>query len=172
MEKYILFGAGLYGKKAVKLLGRDRIEMVLDNDSSKWGTFIEGICVCNPEEKKELLNSCSVIISVSKKYQSEVDQQLRQWNVKNIKTFSEAETELRKRKIEGRTDYIKVYDKALGWIKNNTVDGNAIICTTDNNKSYPEVTGYYIPTLIQWGYRELAVSYAFLSIWGLGCSQH
>lgn len=54
----------------------------------------------------------------------------------------------------------EVYQKAIEWIENNTIDGQAIICNSDKKRGYPEVTGYYIPTLIRWGYRELAVSYA------------
>lgn len=55
---------------------------------------------------------------------------------------------------------IKLFNNALAWIKENTIDGNGIAVTSKMRKIYPEVTGYYIPTLLQWGERELAVSYA------------
>lgn len=160
MKKYILFGAGLYGKKAIELLGKHMIEVILDNDSFKWGTSISGIPICNPQEKRKLLKSYEVVISVSPKYETEIVQQLTYWNVKAIKTLPEIEIEFRKRKIESRVDYIKIYDKAVQWIKDNSIDECAIICNTHKRKAYPEVTGYYIPTLLRWGYRELAVSYA------------
>ncbi len=52
------------------------------------------------------------------------------------------------------------YDKAMSWIRQNTIGGNGITVTSKKKVIYPEVTGYYIPTLLQWGERELAVSYA------------
>lgn len=160
MKKYVLFGAGVYAGKAIALLGKEEIEMILDNDSTKWGSDIEGIPVCSPEEKKELLSDCQVIVAVSQKYQREIVEQLRQAGIRNIRSIQEVQTEITRRKLENRVDYIKIYDKAVAWIKNNTIDGQAIICNTDKRKGYPEVTGYYIPTLLRWGYRELAVSYA------------
>ena len=55
---------------------------------------------------------------------------------------------------------IDKFKKALNWIKSNTIDGNGIVVTSKERKIYPEVTGYYIPTLLQWGERDLAISYA------------
>ncbi len=160
MKKYILFGAGAYAEKAIALLGREEIEVVLDNDSAKWGRYIAGIPICSPEEKKELLADYQIIIAVSQKYQQQIAEQLRQLNAKNVRSIQEVQTEITKKKLENRLDYIQIYNKAIMWIKNNTIDGQAIICNTDKQKGYPEVTGYYIPTLLRWGYRELAVSYA------------
>lgn len=54
--------------------------------------------------------------------------------------------------------------KALSWIKNNTIDenghGKGITVTSEEKIIYPEVTGYYIPTLLTWGERDLALAYA------------
>lgn len=52
------------------------------------------------------------------------------------------------------------YNRAINWIKANTVDNNGIALTSKRHVLYPEVTGYYIPSLLQWGERELAISYA------------
>lgn len=57
-------------------------------------------------------------------------------------------------------DRINIYKRAINWIKNNSICGEGIAVSSDERRSYPEVTGYYVPTLIQWGYREMAVSYA------------
>lgn len=53
-----------------------------------------------------------------------------------------------------------VFDKAKRWINNNTINGNGITVTSVQQKIYPEVTGYYIPTLLAWDEAELAKSYA------------
>ena len=49
---------------------------------------------------------------------------------------------------------------AMSWIKNNTIDGNGITVTSKERIIYPEVTGYFIPTLLQWGEKEIALAYA------------
>ena len=50
----------------------------------------------------------------------------------------------------------KVYEKAINWIHNNTVNDEGIIVTTGKKVIYPEVTGYYIPSLLEAGEVELA----------------
>lgn len=55
---------------------------------------------------------------------------------------------------------VYLFDRAMRWIKANTIDGNGITVSTKERVLYPEVTGYYIPTLLQWGERNLALSYA------------
>lgn len=52
------------------------------------------------------------------------------------------------------------FDMAMLWIRNNTISNNGITVTSKEKIIYPEVTGYYIPTLIQWGERDLAISFA------------
>lgn len=55
---------------------------------------------------------------------------------------------------------IQIFNIALNWIRSNTLNGKGITVTSKKQKVYPEVTGYYIPSLLAWGERELAVSYA------------
>lgn len=59
----------------------------------------------------------------------------------------------------------KTHEKALEWIKNNTlsvegVPGNGIVVTSKKRIIYPEVTGYYIPTLLKWDMKDLALKFA------------
>lgn len=49
-------------------------------------------------------------------------------------------------------------EKALDWFKNNRVQEQGIIVHTKMLEPYPEVTGYFVPTLYQWGETELARS--------------
>ncbi len=55
---------------------------------------------------------------------------------------------------------ISSFEKTINWIKNYSINNNGITVTSKQKKVYPEVTGYYIPTLIEWGYKDLAVNYA------------
>lgn len=159
-RKYVLFGAGNNAKKIIDLIGRQRVIYIVDNDMSKAGIQIDGIDVFNfTQVKKDLLDK-NVIISVSRKYQKEIEEQLKSNGITSYETINQIQIRMLKKKIESRTDYIEIYNKAIKWIRNNTVNGEAIICNTEKRKGYPEVTGYYIPTLLRWGYRDLAISYA------------
>ncbi len=53
---------------------------------------------------------------------------------------------------------LDAYTRAMRWIHANTIDGG-ITHSSIVQKPYPEVTGYYIPTLMRWGERDLARTY-------------
>lgn len=48
------------------------------------------------------------------------------------------------------------HERAMDWFKDHMVPGQGIIVHTKQPVPYPEVTGYWIPTLYQWGEPELA----------------
>jgi malonyl-CoA O-methyltransferase len=50
--------------------------------------------------------------------------------------------------------------RAQKWIRKYTTSGKGICVTSKIRLPYPEVSGYYIPTLIDWGMRDMAVQYA------------
>lgn len=158
--KYIVFGAGVIGKQAINLLGKENIVFLIDNAVGKTGKYIEGLKVCSLEEIKYSLNDYKIVIAVSEKYQGEIIRQLNTEGITSCIMFSEIKSNITKKLIEQRPDYIEIYNKAITWILNHSITNEGIINNTNLKKSYPEVTGYYIPTLIRWGYRDLAVSYA------------
>ncbi len=51
-------------------------------------------------------------------------------------------------------------EKAIDWIKNNSIRGQGMVISSRKTVSYPEVTGYLIPTLLSVGERNLACAYA------------
>lgn len=55
---------------------------------------------------------------------------------------------------------VYIFDRALHWIYKNTLNNKGITVTSRERFVYPEVTGYYIPTLLNWGEKQLALSYA------------
>lgn len=58
-------------------------------------------------------------------------------------------------------DYSKELQKSLEWVERNSVENNGGIAVTDkNHKLYPEVTGYFIPSLLRMGEKKRAISYA------------
>ena len=52
------------------------------------------------------------------------------------------------------------YTKALQWIFDNNSKCKGINVTSADKKIYPEVTGYFIPSLLKWGMSNLALSFA------------
>lgn len=57
-----------------------------------------------------------------------------------------------------KLNFQTVINKAKQWIANNTVNGG-IIHSSSLQKPYPEVTGYYIPTLLKWDETERALAF-------------
>jgi malonyl-CoA O-methyltransferase len=48
------------------------------------------------------------------------------------------------------------FQKAMQWFKANLVQGKGVVVNSRQRVPYPEVTGYFVPTLYQWGETELA----------------
>ncbi len=48
------------------------------------------------------------------------------------------------------------FESAVGWVKRNMVEGKGIIVHSRQRVPYPEVTGYFLPTLYEWGEASLA----------------
>lgn len=158
--KYILFGAGDYGKGAVTLLGAENIKFIFDNDPKKWNTVLNGIPILNFNDNNNISSEERIIVTVGPKLLQEIIEQLEKNGIYNYVLYEDIVRRILKEKLLSRPNYIKVYRKAIQWVIDHSIKNEGIICETNLPKSYPEVTGYYIPTLIRWGYRDLACSYA------------
>lgn len=158
--KYIIFGAGQIGHEAIELLGEENINYFIDNDETKRDLYVAGKKVYSFEQGIKSRGTEKIVIAVSKIYENQLENQLNENHVEDYCFFGQLKVEITKKRILSRPDYIGIYKKAVGWILNNSVISEGIINNSKLRKSYPEVTGYYIPTLIRWGYRELAISYA------------
>lgn len=56
--------------------------------------------------------------------------------------------------------YINHFKKAVEWIKEYSINASAITISSVEQRPYPEVTGYYIPSLLQWNETDCAQAYA------------
>lgn len=160
MKPYVLFGAGANAANGVRIIGKDKIAFIVDNDKKKAGTDISGIPVYFFPEKQEECHAYKIVITTSEQYYNEIKMQLENCKISSYISLSYIQMQITRKRIQTRFDCIEVYKRAIGWIKNHSIDGHAIMCTSERKKAYPEVTGYYIPSLISWGYRELALNYA------------
>lgn len=159
--KYAVFGAGDYGQQTVDYL--EDIAFFVDNNPDKSGTEVKGIPVKLFSECVSDLKQYKVVIAVSNRYLPEIEAQLRAHGITEYDTYFDVKREYTKKKILSRVDNLSVYRRAINWINNNTIKyetGMAIANGSKIQHGYPEVTGYYIPTLIRWGKRDLAIEYA------------
>jgi hypothetical protein len=53
-----------------------------------------------------------------------------------------------------------VLERAVRWIRRHALAGGGIVVSSRQRVSYPEVTGYFIPTLLGVGERDLARQFA------------
>ena len=76
-NKIVLYGAGLIGVKAVKMLkeaGMPAAAYFCDGDPRKWGTFVEGVEVLLPSELKQLDESEKLAIIIASEQMRFIDQ--------------------------------------------------------------------------------------------------
>ncbi len=158
-KKIILFGAGAFGKKALEYFGEDRVAYFADNNTVLAGSFVDGKEVVSFTQLKKMANDYQVVISVDARKIPTLAAQLEENGITGYVTYLEQVNNLKK-PSEGAISWLEVCEKAKGWIEKNSVPGGGIINNSRLPESYPEVTGYYIPTLMKWGFSELAVSYA------------
>lgn len=158
--KYIIFGAGLLGKSAIDLIGRDNIDFFIDNDKVKQKKGYNGFNVLSLEEAIPLLNQSNLVIAVSKDKENEIRKQLEENGIKSAVSLYGMEYNLYKDRVTHTIDYLEVYRRAIKWIEKHSLKDGGIAISSSDNRIYPEVSGYYIPTLLKWGYRDLAIKYA------------
>jgi malonyl-CoA O-methyltransferase len=58
------------------------------------------------------------------------------------------------------TKWKAMLEKAIRWVKTHSIPGAGVSVSSRQRVCYPEVTGYFIPTLLSVGERSLAVGYA------------
>lgn len=159
-ESYILFGAGKIGSSFVDVIGREKIFCFVDNNPQRTGEEIRGIKILSLNDVREQLVKYCVIVTVGRDKKDEIMDQLEQNNAKSVMYYEDVRRDIIKKKIESRVDYIEIYNMAIKWLKSNIAEQKGIVNNSGLNKPYPEVTGYFIPSLLRWGYRDIAVSFA------------
>lgn len=157
----ILFGAGVCGDVAIEIIGKEKVYCYADNNSDIVGEKKNGKKIISFEELTKIYKDYKIVISVTPSTAIHIAYQLQNAGINEFETYIEY---LNGKKNPSKTgsdiDWIKAVNMAGKWILNNTVEGKGIIDTTESMKAYPEVSGYYIPTLIEWGYKSVAIQYA------------
>ncbi len=160
MDKYVIYGAGDYGKRVIEYIGTDQIAFYIDNNVQKQKDGFNGFEVYSMNDAILKLNGRPIIIALSEEKIRDARISIEKNEIYNIFTYREIQNKKTRERLISRRNCIDIYKQAIVWIKKNSINGEGIINNSELRKSYPEVTGYYIPSLIRWGYRDLAISYA------------
>lgn len=158
MKRKILFGAGKIGDTAYELFDEGQVAYYADNNADNVGNTKNGVEIISFEELIRIHKDYDIVVSVGKNAALDVMKQLKDAGIEEFTTYQEIVTKL-KRPQNKDINYLECCERARKWIYNNSIKGEGIINNTRLPESYPEVTGYYIPTLINWGERELARTY-------------
>lgn len=159
-KKVVLFGAGVFGAKALDYLGEEKVYCYVDNNPELKDKIVNGKTVKSFDDMKELAKTYQIVIAVDAHKAGILAEQLENAGITEYITYLEMVNNYKKPELSGQVDWIKTTEKAKNWIINNSIKGEGIINNSRYKKSYPEVSGYYIPTLLRWGFRDLAVTYA------------
>ena len=84
MKSYVLFGAGANAANAVRIIGKDKVAFIVDNDKSKMGTDISEIPVYYFPEKEKDCASYQIVITTSEKFYYEISMQLEDLSLIHI----------------------------------------------------------------------------------------
>lgn len=83
----ILFGAGEFGRKALDYFGADRVFCFVDNNPYMKGKTVEGVSVISFEQLKEIHPHYQIVISVGRRFVSEVAGQLEAAGITDYTLF-------------------------------------------------------------------------------------
>lgn len=156
----------MYRSDIAKEAGKYSADWFLVEDYEYWlrirniSKIVNGKIVKSFDDMKELAKTYQIVIAVDAHKAGILAEQLENAGITEYITYLELVNNYKKPELSGQVDWIKTTEKAKNWIINNSIKGEGIINNSQYQKSYPEVSGYYIPTLLRWGFRELAVTYA------------
>lgn len=88
MNKFILFGAGNNGRKALKKYGKENVAYFCDNDKNKQDTLLDGIRIISLEKLSELEKNEKYTIVITPSDCSTQVKQLEDKGIKNYTIFS------------------------------------------------------------------------------------
>ncbi len=150
--KYILFGSGLYGKKAIDYFGEHNIAYFMDNNPKKVGTKVYGKTILSFDKGVKLADKYEIIITVSVYYQSECASQLINAGIVDYKIFSDILYDNLRQKILTRTDYIGFYHQAIKFIFKEILAQDAVAYQELNSQDYFNIVKQYRLSLFRFGY--------------------
>lgn len=87
MKKTVIFGAGVYGKRALLKIGSDRVECFIDNSPAKQGTLYCGKPVKSLAQMQEVINDFTILIASV--YWKSIEKQLEEQGITDFAVFED-----------------------------------------------------------------------------------
>lgn len=86
-KKTAIFGAGIYGLKALKHYGEENVECFIDNSPTKQGTFLNGKPVKSPDELLPCMDGYRIVIATN--CCSSIEKQLKEFKIDGYEIFED-----------------------------------------------------------------------------------
>lgn len=156
-KRVVLFGAGKIGHAAVRYCGQENIPIscIADNNPSLWGSKIDGIKIIQPEKILEIGPTLIILTCAQNR---EIAAQLEEYGLYQYISYF---------LFKGRCDREKYtapgvpsVERACNWMLQNQQENGGVSVFLGALEEYPEVTGYIIPTMLQYGFRDEAMAMA------------
>lgn len=157
MLKVMLFGAGSTGKTRYELVKDDyNVVAFMDNDSSKWGSNIDGIPVMSPEECLSTITDYEKIFVTSTTGFQAITEQLLKLNVPQFKIS----TDLIVFEMEARKTFLKNFSKLADRFSPDAVCAEAGVFAGDFakyiNQFFPTRTLHLFDTFSGFDERDIS----------------
>lgn len=156
-KRIILFGAGKVGRTALAFCEKEKIEItcIADNNQALWGQTIQGIEVVPPKNIPSL-EPTLVVLAVGQS--GEIAEQLDSYGIDCYLSYFLFY--YRYHAEESAQPGAIPTERACSWILRNQQENGGVSVFRGSPDEYPEVTGYIVPTVLQYGFRDEALRMA------------
>ncbi len=156
-KKIVLFGAGEIGHAAIAYCEQKNIKpfCIIDNNAQLWGHTVKGIPVLPP---KQIAEQNPTLVILASDRGAEMAEQLEEYGLNNYISYFLFRYRYSAEKVPdpGTTSV----ERACRWILENQQKNGGVSVFCGSVHEYPEVTGYIIPTMLQYGFRDEALAMA------------
>lgn len=153
----VLFGAGKIGHAAVDYCGQKKIELscIADNNPDLWGRELEGIEIVRPEE---VARRRPFLVILASDHSAEMAAQLDDYGIGCHVSYYLFQYRYSAEEFAqpGATST----ERACGWLLRNQQENGGVSVFRGSLHEYPEVTGYIIPTMLEYGFQSEALNMA------------
>ena len=156
-KRLIFFGAGKIGREALAYCRKEGISVsyIADNNSELWGSKVGEVEVISPAQIYELQPFLIVITCDQVK---EIAVQMEEYKLKQYISYFLFKS--RYSKADRASSEATSVERACNWILQNQQKNGGVSAFSGSLHEYPEVTGYIIPTMLQYGFQDEAMAMA------------
>lgn len=154
-KSVVLFGAGKIGHTALSYCREKEIAVscIIDNNSELWGRKVNGVEICPPD----VLNALppTLIILASSRTREMASQLEELGHYKYVAYYFFCQRYGAESVSDSKATSV---ERACNWIVQNQQENGGVSVFSGSPYEYPEVTGYIVPTMLQYGFRDEALA--------------